>query len=32
MVDVFAVVQPDFTIGDIGLGDAINVLCTGSDD
>lgn len=32
IVDAFAVMEPGFTIGDVELGEAINVLCTASDD
>jgi hypothetical protein len=32
IVDVFAVVEPEFAIGDIELGEAIDLLCTDSDE
>ncbi|KAF4633340.1 hypothetical protein G7Y89_g4780 [Cudoniella acicularis] len=32
IVDAFAVVEPEFAIGDIELGEAIDLLCTDSDE
>ena len=30
LVDAFAVVEPEFAVGDIELGKAVDVLCEGS--